>query len=444
MSGQRSAIESVFDARVDAWVSTALTGKTSTFSELLRALPGVYPTAVLGAVERLAQAAIIEREHARNLANEAAVGENLAPCRHSLLPLPHPIDYEWRFTPRAGRELLDLAGTLSQAGDEVVLFGTPSVALEAMSHPIERALSFLGPDNAVTRRLLAINEAVGSPIAIRLCTDIAVAETAQVVVLDPPWYLDFVRPMLAAAANVCRQDGYLLASLHPKGARARAELDRTRLFRLAAKFGLEVVSEQPLCVEYDTPFFEANALTAAKIGPMRAWRRGDLVVLRKVERRPIHTSSNFPRASRWREVQIGQMRLFISQPKQSSTRGRGLIHLIDGDILPTVSRRDARRRRAAVWSSGNRIFGSDDPEIAIAAALQAAQTETRPGAQPLLCGTIAERDEIERVACLLRDLAVLEANEERAMRSPSDGKRGIPWTSAQINFSNESIVTPFG
>src|SRR5207248_3620298 len=33
--------------------------------------------------------------------------------------------------------------------------------------------------------------------------------------------------------------------------------------------------------------------------------------------------------------------------------------LVPGDILPTVSRRDPRRKNATVWTSGNRIFGCD-------------------------------------------------------------------------------------
>ena len=436
--------ESIFEARVDAWVAEAIRDETRSFAQVLRTLPGVYPTAVLTAIERAVTKKLMRPEYADRLRHEAAAGEDRSPCRRSLLPLPHPIDYEWRFSFTASRELLDMSNTLSQTGDEILLLGTPSIAYEAMSHPMDRAVSFLGPDTAVTRRLFALNEAMNGPLRIGLCTDLTQRNTAQVIIIDPPWYLDFVRPMVVAAAAVCRDGGYILASLPPAGARAKAALDRARLFQLGFRLGLEVHKEYPLSVEYDTPFFEANALKAAGVAALPAWRRGDLVVLRK--QRASDSSlqpQNGPRFSRWREVQIGQMRLFIGSAPR--TGDRGLIPLIADDVLPTVSRRDERRRAALIWTSGNRIFGSEDTELTVAAALEAKQPDNgQSSAQPHLCGTIAEQEEIERVAHTLRDIAAREASEERAMRPVGDGRGGVSWTSAPANSWNGSLKTVLG
>ena len=269
-----SAAKSIFNARVDAWVGDAIRGEAQTFPEILRALPGVYPTDVLAAFDRLVAGGTLSAAESDRFRRESAAGEGKSPCRRSHLPLPHPIDYEWRFSPRASRELLDLANTFSDVQDEIFLFGTPSVAFEAMSHPMDRIVSFLGPDNAVTKRLQALNEAMNSPLKIALCSDVMARDAAQVVIIDPPWYLDFVRPMILTAAAACREGGYILVSLPPAGARAKAALDRARLFRLAGRLGLELHREYALSVEYDTPFFEANALKAAGIAALRAWRRG--------------------------------------------------------------------------------------------------------------------------------------------------------------------------
>jgi len=443
MTMAENAIDSIFEARVDAWVAEATRDEARTFPQLLRALPGVYPTAVLAAIDRAAAKNILHPEQADRLRHEAATGEDRSPCRRSLLPLPHPIDYEWRFSPTAGRELLDLSSTLSRQQDEIVLLGTPSVAHEAMSHPMDRRVSFLGPDNAVTRRLFALNGAMNAPLHIGLCTDVPQRDTAQVVIIDPPWYLDFVRPMVMTATMLCRDGGYILASLPPAGARAKAALDRARLFQLASRLSLEVHEEYPLSVEYDTPFFEANALKAAGVAALRAWRRGDLVILRKLQSRSTHQTRSTTHPSPWREVQVGQMRLFIgTAPK---TGDRALLPLIPGNILPTVSRRDERRREAIVWTSGNRIFGSQDAELTVAAALQAAQSDhEHPSVQPHLCGTITERDEIERVAHVLRDIAAAEASEERAMRPVGDGRGGMSWTSAPASSWSGSLKVALG
>ena len=40
-----------------------------------------------------------------------------------------------------------------------------------------------------------------------------------------------------------------------------------------------------------------------------------------------------------------------------------------GHVLPSVSRRDPRRRRPQIWTSGNRIFASRRPEPVLAAAM---------------------------------------------------------------------------
>jgi len=127
-------------------------------------------------------------------------------------------------------------------------------------------------------------------------------------------------------------------------------------------------------------------------------------------------------------VQIGQMRLFVGTATR--TGGRGLVSLIAGDVLPTVSRRDERRRAALIWTSGNRVFGSDDTELTVTAALQVAGAmHGATSAQPQLYGNIAEQEELERVAGILRMIAAQEADEERAMRPVGDGRGGVSWTS---------------
>src|SRR5258707_14973139 len=75
-------------------------------------------------------------------------------------------------------------------------------------------LAFLGEDNLVTRRLIARNRATGSALSIAFCSGGLPRNSCDAVVLDPPWYMDFLRPMLAAAAAACRAAGVVLAR-HP-------------------------------------------------------------------------------------------------------------------------------------------------------------------------------------------------------------------------------------
>jgi hypothetical protein len=442
MTDREEAEEALFLSQVVAWVEGAVGCGAGSFSALLEKLPGVYPTVVRQAVQLLVSRNRLAPARASAL---LAAGPNLPgrPSARSFLPLPHPLNYEWRFTPAASGMLLLAADVLAQPGGTVLLFGTPGVALAGLMRPPERRTVFLGEDNPVTRKIDVLNEALGCPLAVERCSVAAPgSESASVVVLDPPWYLDFVRPMLATAAGACTVGGHVLISLAPDGARPSAVYDRARVLALAERLGLDHVERLPLSLRYETPFFEANALDACGLAVPSDWRRGDLLVFRKtrLSARPIVTSTL--RKERWAEVNVGRMRLFIRSDRPSA--GGGLLgRLVAGDVLPTVSRRDDRRQTARVWTSGNRVFSSDAPETVIAAALAISGAQFGTGAQPELCATMEERDELERVGYVLRDLAALEAGEELG-HGAERVERSEKWTSTSTTSKSVFKAIGFG
>jgi hypothetical protein len=250
------------------------------------------------------------------------------------------------------------------------------------------------------------------------------------VILDPPWYLDFLRPMLTATAAACQMSGFILISLPAEGTRPSAGDDRMKVFRLAKRLGLELTALYPLALSYETPFFEANALAATGIHFSSAWRRGDLAIFRKVRSHGRVVTTDSVRKARWSEIEIGRLRLFVRRDRAAAKGTRGLIPVVDGDILPTVSRRDPRRRRAEIWTSGNRLFASDHPELVVEAALALSGEDKGYSASAPLWATMAERDAIERIGYKLRTLAAREAAEERAMRRTD---RGVVWTLKSTN-----------
>lgn len=439
----RALSQNAFAVRVDSLTRAAISNGMTSFSELLHYLPGVYPTEVLASLDRLAALKVIEPALAMSIRQQAMTGTpSLLIEGRSLLPLPHPLDYEWRFTADAARSLLNRAVDLTPVNAELLLFGTPGLAVEALTLPIGRRLAFLAEPNSITDRVRALNLATGSPLAIGLCSNGLPRESADAVLLDPPWYLDFVRPMLAAAAHACRSGGFLLISLPPDGARPSAEADRQAIFAFAKRLGLVFVEHSPLAVGYETPFFERNALAASGICAPPQWRRGDLVVFRKsrASTRPAPVSS---RRRDWVEVDIGRMRLFIRQDGQGPSNEVGLVSLIDGDILPTVSRRDSRRRAANVWTSGNRIFRTDNPQLVLDAALSCAGEAMGSGAQPDLWGTVRARESLERVADELRALSATEEQEQGGTPRMVIDRSGT-WTSSSANYWSKSTAIASG
>ena len=431
-----------FHALIDESVLAAVAAGIRTFAPLLRHLPSVYPIELLASLDRMGRVGAIDPVVVQSVHRQASTRPSEPPEGRSLLPLPHPLDFEWRFTPAASRELLDAACALTEPNGRILLFGTPGVAVEALSLPISRPLSFLGEDNTVTRRLVALNSATESPLSIAFCSAGLPRESADAILLDPPWYIDFIRPMLAAAATACRRDGVVLVSLPPRGTRPSAVVDREKVLSFATRLGLDLVEYRTLGIAYDAPFFEMNALAAAGVFAPFQWRRGDLVILRKTRTSARPAGAARKRRREWIETSVGRMRLFI-EPGQIATGLSGLISHVPGDILPSVSRRDPRRRGAQVWTSGNRVFRTDNAELVLEAALAASGAEMGPTDQPWLWDSVSERDAIDRVGYELETLAAKEAAEERG--SPMSAVEwGMPWTSSSTNYYCRLPVTVSG
>ncbi len=367
---RRTVLQRAFDAEVEQWITTALAQGPCSFADLLFRLPGVYPCTALKAIGRMRRNRHIDPVHAAALTLDASAAPNPATAPADVLPLPHPLDFEWRFAADSSKRMLSIAQLLTRPDDPILLFGTPGVATAAIATPLDRPVIFLGEDNAVSHAVAALNGIADEPVIVNILSSAQrVPGSAGVVVVDPPWYLDFLRPMLAAASSACRCGGNVVLSLMPEGTRPGARRDRDRVMELLRRFGLHPVDTLTDALRYETPFFESNALAAGGIrGIPPHWRRSDLVVLRKLTDHgpPL---ALVPRERLWHEVAINRMRLFISRVSSTAAQQRGALgSIVPGDILPTVSRRDPRRRKVQVWTSGNRIFRTDRPELVLAAA----------------------------------------------------------------------------
>jgi len=409
----RAEDAAAFCAFIDQSVLAAVSSGATTLESLLRHLPSVYPTELLGSLDRLGRSNALNSVIVQSVRHQASTRPVEPPRGRSFLPLPHPLDFEWRFTPDTSRDLLDAACALTQPNGQMLLFGTPGLAAEALSLPINRPLSFLGEDNVVTRRLIALNRATGSPLSVAFCNAGLPRESADAILLDPPWYMDYIRPMFAAAAAACRQDGVVLTSLPPIGTRPCAAADQGKALRFASRLGLDLVEERKLAIAYDTPFFESNALAAAGVFAPPWWRRGDLVIFRKSRRSASTANFTSGRRREWIEAPVGRMRLFIKPEPRVVSGSMGLIPLVCGNILPSVSRRDPRRRDALVWTSGNRVFRTDNAELVLEAALACSGEKIGSGIQPRLWSKLSEGDAVERVGYELEAIAAQEVAEER-------------------------------
>ena len=410
-------VEEQYTKFVRMSVAEAIRKGVQTFEELLLSLPSIYPTDVLAAVDRLPRSPGVGTEVLARIRVDARIPRRRRPPSGNLLPLPHPLDFEWRFSDQTCREMLTAAADMTCKGETILLYGTPGLAYAAMSLPLRsRRVLFAGADTAVTRRLLELNQAAGKPISI-VDLNWAANGCASAVLVDPPWYPDFLRPMLQNAAQACRLDGVVLASLPPLGIRPGVENERAVLAEFLDDQGLNRESLQELAISYETPFFESNALKAAGVFAPSVWRQGDLAVYRR-RREPVGDSASEPSEERWEEVEIDGMRVRIRPNSDVASATGDLQSLVGGDILPSVSRRDPRRAEANVWTSGNRIFYTGNPMVVLEAAYAC-----RGGYTPTLWRDSVEEDCFEALIERLRKIAVVEG-KERA-RSARTGTRQL-------------------
>ena len=433
MRNHHDVKEDLFNHRIERWVEAGILLGARDFDDLLSRLPSVYPTSVPPALSALFTRGRLDVETLARLKPSSATKLRSSPTEYSVLPPPHPLDFEWRFSFQTARLLLDRAVELCRPGEEILLFGTPGVALQSLSRPQIRPTTFFGEENSVTRRLILLNREIDCPISIQFCSSITKPRGgASVVILDSPWYLDHIRPMLATAAAVCNLGGNILISLPPDGTRPSAAEDRVRVLMFADRLGLRAVETHALALTYEMPFFEKNALAACGLQVRDFWRRGDLVVFRKVVDKNSPIIAGAGRKGSWREIEIGRMRLLIRHDA-ASNKGQVLQRLVGGDILPTVSRRDRRRTQVQVWTSGNRVFASSAPDLLITAALVASGDPIDSNIQ----SSMQECYEATELSHALRALAEIEAKEEALTGALGGNEWSEMWPLTSMSYCNE-------
>lgn len=370
-----------FEQEIIMWISEALDQGVADFGDLVRALPGVSPPEIAAALSSMPDvpAPLCGLPRADHLIFARMSGS-----------VPHPLDYDWRFSPRAITLLSKEALRCCPSSGTIALFGCPSLAgnPEFSAHKLW-LLDRNAHDQAVGDNCRAT--------AVDLVFDAIPPFAADVAIVDPPWYPEIQVAFLWAAAMALPVGGVVLSSGPPVGSRPSAADDQETLIYRAEDFGLRAVSTRRGILPYLTPPFEAVAFRAAGTPAFPVdWRLGDLIVFRKYAK----SHAERPRASApkiaWSgyNVEGVQIRVRAADPSEGDP---GLYALVPDNVLPTVSRRDPIRDEVTVWTSGNRVFGSRNPAL-VAATLASMESASRSAEQrcPQLRAALQRIVECER------------------------------------------------
>lgn len=363
---------------VDGWIDDALSQGHTSFARLVMALPGVYPSVLRDALARLAVRrpglAYLLRQSDQTLPSDDASYQTLI-SSSIILPMPHPLDYDWRFTDSAVTYLLDLCQTLAVPGEQVALLGTPSIFHAALAQPLPYRFTLFEHNSVMVASLESATDRMRA-VRCDLVRDPLPRLMARVVIADPPWYEDEARAFLWAARRLIIDTGHIIMSVPPLGTRSGMESEWRRTVTWAEQLGLRLLRLESGALPYQTPPFERNALHAEGIPSVPSmWRRGDLAIF------AVAAPCAAPRPAiptvgvRWDEASISGVRIRLRLREERRFRDPTLQQIIGGDVLPSVSRRDPRRAAVDVWTSGNRVFACRGTHIvgAIADAIAVGQ-----------------------------------------------------------------------
>jgi hypothetical protein len=340
------------DAQLEAAVTAALSCDSPDLRAFLSALNGADP--ILAVKTLLRQVCGAHTAQVEALLREALTPVDVTP---SELPIVHPLDFAWLFTPATQARLLNHVRDATSSGDLVVYLGCPTLHHLALRELSDRQHLLLDRD---TRRVARANEQVsGSAHCVDLLVDQPDTLGAALVLADPPWYPAAAAAFTNAAAILMRPRAVLLLAFADRLTRPGADDDRAAVVLSAEQDGLELVKASAGTCRYQMPPYERAAFTAAGLpGIPTDWRRGGLLRLRR--RAGPAPPRRTVKEPAWVSCELNEIPLRVL-PSAPAIGDAFLQPLLNGAILPSVSRRDPRREHAALWTSRNRIYGSSDP-----------------------------------------------------------------------------------
>jgi hypothetical protein len=411
----RSEPEVSFRRQVDKWTFSAMAHGIDHFDGLLCSLPGVYPPLVAASLARLHERGAISSAEYRRASTRCTPSRGWRPSAAAMmLPPPHPLDFDWRYTDQTVDRLLSFATSVTEPGDTIALLGAPSVYAAALKRDLDRHFVLLDASHATVERL----RAAGARHAVHLCDvfDGKVSDVqAAAVIADPPWYTDHIRAFLWASARCGRTGSHVLVSLPARGTRPGVASER-RAFRAAAgDHSLEVVAYHWNWLTYTSPPFERNALAAAGWRHLpHDWRRGDLAILRS--HGPGGRCPPVQRPGKeWEEVMLDWVRIRVRKDTATSGFAPSLQPLVTGGVLDDVSSRHPIRDQANVWTSGNRIYFSEAPQTVLAILRALASGSNAYEAAASTMGRMPTRTEKQAIAKCVGHLLLIARIEGREL-----------------------------
>ena len=278
------------------------------------------------------------------------LGENGLGPEYPGWPEEHPLDFDWRFERATAQRIATLAARFGRA----LCLGTPTVY-----HHLRK----LDCETILVDRNPCLSEAFNHEHSL-LFKDIDYLSAADmgphfdVVIIDPPWYLDRFMRWIAIGARYVELGGTLLLTRFPPLVRSTAAQEWDQIYAFLQTLG-PVCELQPDVI-YRTPSFEQATFDLLGLGHIPYWRRATLVSVRILQRPDSDITVMKDRSARglWRRFRIGTQVIAIKESEPIAEDGNFAFEPVSSSrngnlVLSTVSGRYVGRPEIDFWTSRN-------------------------------------------------------------------------------------------
>ena len=309
---------------------------------LLHAMRGVHPIDVKEAL-----VSALEADFLRAVFFDS---ESSKPVLHEIKRDDNPVLNFWPFTNDTAQEIAQMC----LGHKRIALFGVPTVYSVLKGHASSEITLFDSDDYHFRQgsapdfvKCDLVSELPGS-----------FENEFDLVVADPPWYLDEYHAWFDAAIRLLRPGGEIIFVLFPEEIRDTATDERDAIFSFA-RGAFDNLSFRLNAVNYETPSFEQVQMLFNGIQPIN-WRCADLIVGRLSNKSSL-ASGPRDRPPDWIERRIGCGRIFVRNLVSEDVGQFLSFANTTGAILASPSRRALGRDLPNILSSRGHGLLCNDP-----------------------------------------------------------------------------------
>jgi len=207
-------------------------------------------------------------------------------------PEPNPIDFDWRFTEETSKII---ANKINSTSTSIGCFGTPSIFSQLRGKTDIKLFDinpFLKDDFSFNKDNITL---------IDLDNEILEGFSFDLIIMDPPWYLDSYSNWFIQAINNLKLGGKILTTVIPPLVRSNVIIDWEKLMY---KFeGVLELEKYEIEVVYDTPIFEYETFESLGLSLIGNWRKTHLISYRLLSKPRLNISKK--QNGNWKRYRFG-------------------------------------------------------------------------------------------------------------------------------------------